>query len=42
MRQLARIVPESHGDDIVVAHIEGEIDLSNAQPIGNVPTMIFG
>jgi anti-sigma B factor antagonist len=35
MRQLARIVPETHGDDIVVAHIEGEIDLSNAQPIGN-------
>jgi anti-anti-sigma factor len=35
MRQLARIVPETHGDDIVVARIEGEIDLSNAQPIGN-------
>lgn len=35
MRQLARIVPEAHGDDIVVARIEGEIDLSNAQPIGN-------
>lgn len=35
MRQLARIVPESHGDDVVVAHIEGEIDLSNAQPVGN-------
>jgi anti-sigma B factor antagonist len=35
MRQLARIVPETHGDDIVVARIEGEIDLSNAQPVGN-------
>jgi anti-anti-sigma factor len=35
MRQLARIVPETHGDDVVVARIEGEIDLSNAQPIGN-------
>ena len=35
MRQLARIVPEAYGDDVVVAHIEGEIDLSNAQPIGN-------
>jgi anti-sigma B factor antagonist len=35
MRQLARIVPEAHGDDVVVARIEGEIDLSNAQPVGN-------
>ena len=35
MRQLARIVPETHGDDVVVARIEGEIDLSNAQPVGN-------
>jgi anti-sigma B factor antagonist len=35
MRQLARIVPEPHGDDVVVARIEGEIDMSNAQPIGN-------
>jgi anti-sigma B factor antagonist len=35
MRQLARIVPETHGDDVVVARIEGEIDMSNAQPIGN-------
>ena len=35
MRQLARIVPlESHGD-VVVAQIEGEIDMSKAQPIGN-------
>lgn len=35
MRQLARIVPETHGDDVVVARIEGEIDMSNAQPLGN-------
>jgi anti-anti-sigma factor len=35
MRQLARIVPVTHGDDIVVARIEGEIDMSNAQPLGN-------
>jgi anti-sigma B factor antagonist len=35
MRQLARIVPEAHGDDVVVARIEGEIDMSNAQPLGN-------
>jgi anti-anti-sigma factor len=35
MRQLARIVPETHGDDIVVARIEGEVDLSNAQTIGS-------
>jgi anti-anti-sigma factor len=34
VRQLARIVPEAHGDDVVVARIEGEIDMSNAQPIG--------
>jgi anti-sigma B factor antagonist len=35
MRQLARIVPEKHGEDIVVARIEGEIDMSNAQRVGN-------
>jgi anti-anti-sigma factor len=35
MRQLARIVPEPHGDDVVVARIEGEIDMSNAEPLGN-------
>jgi anti-sigma B factor antagonist len=35
MRQLATIVPETHGDDVVIARIQGEIDLSNAQPIGN-------
>jgi anti-anti-sigma factor len=35
MRQLARIVPETHGDDVVVARIEGEIDMSNAQSVGN-------
>lgn len=34
MRQLARIVPEPHGDDLMVARIEGEVDMSNAQPIG--------
>jgi anti-anti-sigma factor len=35
MRQLARIVPEPHGDAVVVARIEGEIDMSNAEPLGN-------
>jgi anti-sigma B factor antagonist len=35
MRPLARIVPETHGDDIVVARIEGEVDMSNAPTIGN-------
>jgi len=35
MRQLARIVPVTHGDDVVVARIEGEIDMSNAQSLGN-------
>jgi anti-anti-sigma factor len=34
MRQLARIVAEPHGD-IVVAQIEGEIDMSNAPAVGN-------
>ena len=34
MRQLARIVPEAHGD-VVTALIEGEIDMSNAPAIGN-------
>ena len=34
MRQLARIVPEPHGD-VVTALIEGEIDMSNAPAIGN-------
>ena len=33
MRQLARIVSEQHGDDVVVARIEGEIDMSNAPSI---------
>ena len=35
MRQLARIVAEPHGEDVVVARIEGEIDMSNAESIGN-------
>ena len=35
MRQLARIVVESHGEDVVVARIEGEVDMSNAPAIGN-------
>ena len=35
MRQLARIVAETHGDDVVVARIEGEVDMSNAPAIGN-------
>jgi anti-anti-sigma factor len=34
MRQLARIAAEPHGD-VVVARIEGEIDMSNAPAIGN-------
>jgi anti-sigma B factor antagonist len=34
VRQLARIVAEPHGD-IVAAHIEGEIDMSNAPSLGN-------
>jgi anti-anti-sigma factor len=34
MKQLARIVSEEHGD-IVVARIEGEIDMSNAPALGN-------
>jgi len=34
MRQLARIAAESHGD-VVVARIEGEVDMSNAQALGN-------
>jgi anti-sigma B factor antagonist len=35
MRQLARIVSEAREDDVVVARIEGEIDQSNTQPVGN-------
>jgi anti-anti-sigma factor len=35
VRQLARIVPAAHGDDIVVARIEGEVDMSNAHLVGN-------
>jgi anti-sigma B factor antagonist len=34
MRELARIVSEAHGEAVVVACIEGEIDMSNAQPVG--------
>ena len=34
MRRLARILAEPHGD-VVVARIEGEIDMSNAPAIGN-------
>jgi anti-sigma B factor antagonist len=33
MRQLARIVAETHGA-LPVARIEGEVDMTNAQPIG--------
>jgi anti-sigma B factor antagonist len=33
MRQLARIVAETHGGT-PVARIEGEVDLTNAEPIG--------
>ena len=34
MRPLAKIVSETHADDVVVARIEGEIDMSNAQALG--------
>jgi anti-sigma B factor antagonist len=34
MKPLARIVPEEHGDEIVVARIEGEVDMSNAPTLG--------
>jgi anti-anti-sigma factor len=34
MRQLAQVVSEAHGDEVVVARIEGEVDMSNAQAIG--------
>jgi anti-sigma B factor antagonist len=33
MRQLARIVSETHGG-LPVARIEGEVDMTNSQPIG--------
>jgi anti-anti-sigma factor len=33
MKEIARIAVETH-DDIPVARIEGEIDMTNAQPIG--------
>jgi anti-sigma B factor antagonist len=35
MRQLARIVSEAHGEGIVVARLEGEVDMSNAQSVGS-------
>jgi anti-anti-sigma factor len=35
MRPLARIVPETRGEEIVVARIEGEIDMSNAPTVGH-------
>ena len=35
MRQLARIVSEARRDEVVVARIEGEIDMSNARPVGS-------
>jgi anti-sigma B factor antagonist len=35
MRQLARIVAEPHEEELVVARIEGEVDMSNAPGIGN-------
>jgi anti-anti-sigma factor len=34
MRQLARIVAETHGD-LPVARIEGEVDMTNAHSIGD-------
>jgi anti-anti-sigma factor len=33
MRQLARIVAETHGD-VPVARLEGEVDMTNAQSLG--------
>jgi anti-anti-sigma factor len=33
MRQLARIVAETHGD-LPVARLEGEVDMTNAQSLG--------
>jgi len=33
MRELARLTTESHGDAVVVVHIEGEVDMSNADPL---------
>jgi anti-anti-sigma factor len=35
MKPLARIASEKHEDGVVVARIEGEIDMSNAQTLGN-------
>jgi anti-anti-sigma factor len=35
VRQLARIDAEPHDDELVVARIEGEVDMSNAPAIGN-------
>lgn len=35
MRQLARIVAAPHDEELVVARIEGEVDMSNAPAIGN-------
>lgn len=33
MRQLATLTSETHGDTVVVGHIEGEVDMSNANPL---------
>ena len=35
MRQLARIVAEPQDEEVVVARIEGEVDMSNAPAIAN-------
>lgn len=35
MRQLARIVAEAHDEELVVASIEGEVDMSNAPAIAH-------
>lgn len=35
MRQLARIVAAPHDEELVVARIEGEVDMTNAPAIGN-------
>ena len=35
MRQLARIVAEAQDGELVVARIEGEVDMSNAPAVGN-------
>jgi anti-anti-sigma factor len=35
VRQLARIDAEARGDDVTVARLEGEVDMSNATSLGD-------